>query len=82
VMNNLYLRLATFLTQWENHRLESAYNNHLIVKLVLVSIKITVKQYDSYIHQWEMQCTNSYSAILGCPLGNLLRKSLVLGGCS
>lgn len=35
VMNNLYLRLATFLTQWENHRLESAYNNHLIVKLVL-----------------------------------------------
>lgn len=35
VSNNLYHRLATFLTEWENHRLQSSFNNHLIVKLVL-----------------------------------------------
>lgn len=35
VSNNLYRKLATFLNEWENHRLESAYQNHLIVKLVL-----------------------------------------------
>lgn len=35
VLNNLYHQLATFLTEWENHRLQSAFNNHLIVKLVL-----------------------------------------------
>ncbi|EDO33029.1 predicted protein, partial [Nematostella vectensis] len=35
VLNNIYHRIALWLTEWENHRLESSYNNHLIVKLVL-----------------------------------------------
>lgn len=35
VLNNLYHQLATFLTESENHRLQSSFNNHLIVKLVL-----------------------------------------------
>lgn len=35
VLNNLYHQLATFLTELENHRLQSSFNNHLIVKLVL-----------------------------------------------
>ncbi|KAK3745062.1 hypothetical protein QZH41_014558, partial [Actinostola sp. cb2023] len=35
VLNYAYHLLATFLTEWENHRLESSFQNHLIVKLVL-----------------------------------------------
>lgn len=35
VLNNLYHQLATFLTESENHRLQSSFNNHLILKLVL-----------------------------------------------
>ncbi|XP_074617984.1 anoctamin-10-like [Acropora palmata] len=35
VLNNLYHQLATFLTESENHRLQSSFDNHLIVKLVL-----------------------------------------------
>uniref|UniRef100_A0ABI7WDK0 Anoctamin n=1 Tax=Felis catus TaxID=9685 RepID=A0ABI7WDK0_FELCA len=37
IMNRLYRYAAEFLTSWENHRLESAYQNHLILK-VLVSL--------------------------------------------
>ncbi|XP_028392875.1 anoctamin-10-like [Dendronephthya gigantea] len=34
VLNNLYLRTATKLNDWENHKLESSYQNHLVVKLI------------------------------------------------
>ncbi|XP_071456426.1 anoctamin-10 isoform X2 [Marmota flaviventris] len=37
IMNRLYRYAAEFLTSWENHRLESAYQNHLVLK-VLVSL--------------------------------------------
>ncbi|CAH1779721.1 unnamed protein product [Owenia fusiformis] len=35
VMNAGYRKLAVTLNNWENHRLQSAYDNHLIFKLVL-----------------------------------------------
>ncbi|XP_060240998.1 anoctamin-10 isoform X2 [Meriones unguiculatus] len=35
VMNRLYRYAAEFLTSWENHRLESAYQNHLVLKVLV-----------------------------------------------
>ncbi|XP_066547474.1 anoctamin-10 [Amia ocellicauda] len=35
IMNRLYRYAAEFLTGWENHRLESAYQNHLILKVLV-----------------------------------------------
>uniref|UniRef100_A0A8C9JYN7 Anoctamin n=1 Tax=Panthera tigris altaica TaxID=74533 RepID=A0A8C9JYN7_PANTA len=35
IMNRLYRYAAEFLTSWENHRLESAYQNHLILKVLV-----------------------------------------------
>nr|XP_057912770.1 anoctamin-10 [Doryrhamphus excisus]XP_057912771.1 anoctamin-10 [Doryrhamphus excisus]XP_057912772.1 anoctamin-10 [Doryrhamphus excisus] len=35
VMNALYRYAAEFLTEWENHRLESSYQNHLILKVLV-----------------------------------------------
>lgn len=35
IMNWLYRYAAEFLTSWENHRLESAYQNHLILKVLV-----------------------------------------------
>ncbi|ESO86525.1 hypothetical protein LOTGIDRAFT_220570 [Lottia gigantea] len=35
VVNAIYRLIARELNDWENHRLESSYNNHFIVKLVL-----------------------------------------------
>ncbi|KAK7806899.1 hypothetical protein U0070_026042 [Myodes glareolus] len=37
IMNRLYRYAAEFLTSWENHRLESAYQNHLVLKVLVVS---------------------------------------------
>lgn len=34
-MNRLYRYAAEFLTEWENHRLESSYQNHLILKVLV-----------------------------------------------
>ncbi|KAM4821431.1 anoctamin-10 isoform 1-T1 [Thomomys bottae] len=39
IMNRLYRHAAELLTSWENHRLESAYQNHLVLK-VLVDMKL------------------------------------------
>ncbi|MEE6466192.1 hypothetical protein FKM82_006865 [Ascaphus truei] len=35
VMNRIYKYAAVFLTSWENHRLESSYQNHLILKVLV-----------------------------------------------
>ncbi|KAM6159817.1 anoctamin-10 isoform 2-T4 [Erethizon dorsatum] len=35
IMNRLYRYAAEFLTAWENHRLESAYQNHLVLKVLV-----------------------------------------------
>ncbi|MBN3325889.1 ANO10 protein, partial [Atractosteus spatula] len=35
VLNRLYRYAAEFLTEWENHRLESSYQNHLILKVLV-----------------------------------------------
>ncbi|XP_071053046.1 anoctamin-10 isoform X1 [Onthophagus taurus] len=35
VMNVYYRKLATFLTEWENHRTQSQYDRHRVTKLVL-----------------------------------------------
>ncbi|XP_003476919.2 anoctamin-10 isoform X3 [Cavia porcellus] len=35
IMNRLYRCAAEFLTAWENHRLESAYQNHLVLKVLV-----------------------------------------------
>uniref|UniRef100_A0A6I8PJB3 Anoctamin n=1 Tax=Ornithorhynchus anatinus TaxID=9258 RepID=A0A6I8PJB3_ORNAN len=35
VMNRLYRFAAEFLTSWENHRLESSHQNHLILKVLV-----------------------------------------------
>ncbi|XP_020041894.1 anoctamin-10 isoform X4 [Castor canadensis] len=35
IMNRLYRYAAEFLTSWENHRLESAYQNHLVLKVLV-----------------------------------------------
>ncbi|KAJ8415704.1 hypothetical protein AAFF_G00402610 [Aldrovandia affinis] len=34
-MNRLYRYVAEFLTEWENHRLESSYQNHLVLKVLV-----------------------------------------------
>ncbi|KAH0627297.1 hypothetical protein JD844_002828 [Phrynosoma platyrhinos] len=38
VLNRLYRYAAEFLTSWENHRLESSYQNHLVLKVLVVCI--------------------------------------------
>ncbi|KQL59739.1 anoctamin-10 [Amazona aestiva] len=35
VMNRIYRYAAELLTSWENHRLESSYQNHLILKVLV-----------------------------------------------
>ncbi|XP_019750617.1 anoctamin-10 isoform X2 [Hippocampus comes] len=35
VLNVLYRYAAEFLTEWENHRLESSYQNHLVLKVLV-----------------------------------------------
>ncbi|KAG7222048.1 hypothetical protein INR49_016808 [Caranx melampygus] len=35
VMNLIYRYAAEFLTEWENHRLESTYQNHLVLKVLV-----------------------------------------------
>ncbi|XP_048008733.1 anoctamin-10 isoform X1 [Megalobrama amblycephala] len=35
IMNLLYRYAAEFLTDWENHRLESSYQNHLVLKVLV-----------------------------------------------
>ncbi|XP_054846716.1 anoctamin-10 [Eublepharis macularius] len=35
VLNRIYRYAAEFLTSWENHRLESSYQNHLILKVLV-----------------------------------------------
>lgn len=35
VMNIIYRYAAEFLTEWENHRLESSYQNHLVLKVLV-----------------------------------------------
>lgn len=35
IVNSIYRKVAKKLNDWENHRLQSAYDNHLIVKLIL-----------------------------------------------
>uniref|UniRef100_A0A8D0HBW5 Anoctamin n=2 Tax=Sphenodon punctatus TaxID=8508 RepID=A0A8D0HBW5_SPHPU len=35
VMNRIYRYAAEFLTSWENHRLESSYQNHLVLKVLV-----------------------------------------------
>uniref|UniRef100_A0A3Q3LE50 Anoctamin n=1 Tax=Mastacembelus armatus TaxID=205130 RepID=A0A3Q3LE50_9TELE len=37
-MNLIYRYAAEFLTEWENHRLESSYQNHLVLKVLVVSV--------------------------------------------
>ena len=49
-MKKASIQFLFFCLLPENHRLESAYNNHLIVKLVLVSIESTILNlYHSYV---------------------------------
>ncbi|XP_044273216.1 anoctamin-10 isoform X3 [Varanus komodoensis] len=35
VLNRIYRYAAEFLTSWENHRLESSYQNHLVLKVLV-----------------------------------------------
>ncbi|XP_005096666.1 anoctamin-10 isoform X2 [Aplysia californica] len=35
ILNNIYRTIAVKLNKYENHRLQSSYDNHLIVKLIL-----------------------------------------------
>ncbi|XP_041648897.1 anoctamin-10 [Cheilinus undulatus] len=35
IMNIIYRYAAEFLTEWENHRLESSYQNHLVLKVLV-----------------------------------------------
>ncbi|XP_075896908.1 anoctamin-10 isoform X3 [Nelusetta ayraudi] len=35
IMNLAYRYVAEFLTEWENHRLESSYQNHLVLKVLV-----------------------------------------------
>ncbi|KAM4579753.1 anoctamin-10 [Odontesthes bonariensis] len=35
IMNLIYRFAAEFLTEWENHRLESSYQNHLVLKVLV-----------------------------------------------
>lgn len=34
-LNNGYRKIAIHLNDWENHKVQSSYNNHLIIKLIL-----------------------------------------------
>ncbi|XP_003726602.1 anoctamin-10 isoform X1 [Strongylocentrotus purpuratus] len=35
IVNSIYRKIASFLNDWENHRLQSAHENNLILKLVV-----------------------------------------------
>ncbi|XP_077158820.1 anoctamin-10 isoform X2 [Paroedura picta] len=35
ILNRIYQCAAEFLTSWENHRLESSYQNHLVLKVLV-----------------------------------------------
>ncbi|XP_060905579.1 anoctamin-10 isoform X1 [Labrus mixtus] len=35
ILNLIYRYAAEFLTEWENHRLESSYQNHLVLKVLV-----------------------------------------------
>ncbi|XP_034553258.1 anoctamin-10 isoform X2 [Notolabrus celidotus] len=35
IMNIIYRYAAEYLTEWENHRLESSYQNHLVLKVLV-----------------------------------------------
>ncbi|XP_071496822.1 anoctamin-10-like [Diadema antillarum] len=35
IINSIYRKIASFLNDWENHRLQSAHENNLILKLVV-----------------------------------------------
>ncbi|XP_038666274.1 anoctamin-10 [Scyliorhinus canicula] len=35
IMNRIYRYAAEFLTSWENHRLESSFQNHLVLKVLV-----------------------------------------------
>ncbi|XP_053570240.1 anoctamin-10 [Bombina bombina] len=62
IMNRIYRYAAEFLTSWENHRLESSYQNHLVLKVLVFNI---------------VNCFASlfYIAFIMCDL-KLLRQSL------
>ncbi|CAH2282893.1 anoctamin-10 isoform X1 [Pelobates cultripes] len=62
IMNRIYKYAATHLTSWENHRLESSYQNHLVLKVLVFNI---------------VNCFSSlfYIAFVMCDL-KLLRQSL------
>ncbi|KAE8596822.1 hypothetical protein XENTR_v10016255 [Xenopus tropicalis] len=38
ILNRIYKIAAEFLTSWENHRLESSYQNHLVLKVLVFNI--------------------------------------------
>jgi len=38
IQNMIYLRVSSFLNNWENHRLESQYENNMIVKRIVFQI--------------------------------------------
>ncbi|KAM4688363.1 anoctamin-10 isoform 1-T2 [Discoglossus pictus] len=38
IMNRIYKYAAEFLTSWENHRLQSSYQNHLVLKVLVFNI--------------------------------------------
>ncbi|KAG8446429.1 hypothetical protein GDO86_014036 [Hymenochirus boettgeri] len=38
IMNRIYKFAAIVLTSWENHRLESSYQNHLVLKVLVFNI--------------------------------------------
>uniref|UniRef100_A0A2R8ZC63 Anoctamin n=1 Tax=Pan paniscus TaxID=9597 RepID=A0A2R8ZC63_PANPA len=58
IMNRLYRYAAEFLTSWENHRLESAYQNHLILKVLvslatlLITSQILNQIMESFLPYW------------------------------
>ncbi|KAM8922282.1 anoctamin-10 isoform 3-T3 [Lycaon pictus] len=56
IMNRLYRYAAEFLTSWENHRLESAYQNHLI-------LKVLVGTFDDYL---ELFLQFGYVSLFSC----------------
>ncbi|KAM8967077.1 LOW QUALITY PROTEIN: anoctamin-10 [Pelodytes ibericus] len=62
IMNRIYKYIAVYLTHWENHRLESSYQNHLVLKVLVFNI---------------VNCFSSlfYIAFVMCDL-KLLRQSL------
>jgi anoctamin-10 len=74
-MNTAYRWLATVLTDLENHRVQSAYDNHMIVKLALFTLV------NSFVSLFYIAFVQQDMQLLRTQLSSLLITTQVINQC-